>query len=101
MKEFAKFLKEFNVLSLAIGFIMGTASTALINSLVKDVLMPIADPFLSGETWRDAAAHFGPVTIAYGPFLAELFNFLILAFIVFIVAKKILKTDSHDPIVHR
>lgn len=93
-KEFAKFLKEFNVVSLAVGFIMGTASTSLINSLVKDVLMPIAAPLMSVESWREAVLHIGPITIAYGSFIGELINFLILALIIFIVVKKLLKMEA-------
>lgn len=92
-KEFAKFLKEFNIVSLAVGFIMGSASTALVNSLVKDVLMPIAEPLMSAEGWKEATWNIGPVSIAYGSFMAELFNFLILALIIFIVVKKLLKLE--------
>ncbi len=93
-KEFAKFLKEFNVVSLAVGFVMGTASTALVGSLVKDVLMPIAGPLIGAESWREAVWNIGPVHIAIGSFAAELFNFLILAFIIFFIAKKLLKMEA-------
>ena len=94
LKEFAKFLKEFNIISLAIGFVMGTASTALIGSMVKDVLMPIAAPFMGTESWREAVWNIGPVHIAIGSFTAELFNFLILALIIFFIAKKLLKIEA-------
>jgi len=94
LAEFAKFLREFNVISLAVGFIMGTASTSLVNSLVKDILMPIAASLMSVESWREAALHIGPVTIAYGSFIAELLNFVILALIIFIVAKKLLRIEA-------
>lgn len=94
LKEFVKFLKEFNVVSLAVGFVMGTASTALVNSTVKDVLMPLAAPLLGAETWREAVWNIGPVHIAVGSFAAELFNFLILALIIFIIAKKLLKLEA-------
>ena len=94
LKEFAKFLKEFNVVSLAVGFAMGTASTALVGSLVKDVLMPIAEPFMGAESWREAVWNIGPTHIAIGSFTAELFNFLILALIIFIIAKKLLKMEA-------
>ncbi len=93
LKEFSKFLKEFNVISLAVGFVMGTASTALINSLVKDILMPLVQPLLSGDGWRNAILKIGPVSLAYGSFLAELLNFLILAFIIFFVVKKLLNME--------
>ena len=94
LKEFAKFLKEFNVVSLAVGFVMGTASTALVGSMVKDVLMPIAAPLVGAESWREAVWNIGPVHIAIGSFTAELFNFLILALIIFIIAKKLLKIEA-------
>ena len=93
-KEFAKFLKEFNVVSLAVGFVMGTASTALVGSMVKDILMPIAAPLIGAESWREAVWNIGPVHIAIGSFTAELFNFLILALIIFIIAKKLLKLEA-------
>ena len=94
LKEFAKFLKEFNVVSLAVGFVMGTASTALVGSMVKDILMPIAAPLMGAESWKDAVWNFGPVHIAIGSFAAELFNFLILALIIFFIAKKLLKIEA-------
>ncbi len=94
IKEFAKFLREFNVIALAVGFVMGTASTTLVGSLVKDVLMPIAAPFMGAESWREAIWNIGPVHIAIGSFAAELFNFLILAFIIFFIAKKLLKMEA-------
>ena len=94
IKEFAKFLKEFNIVSLAVGFVMGTASTALVGSMVKDVLMPIAAPLVGAESWREAVWNMGPVHIAIGSFTAELFNFLILALIIFIIAKKLLKLGA-------
>ena len=96
LQEFVKFLKEFNVVSLAVGFVMGSASTALVNSLVKDILMPILAPLMSVESWKEATFHIGPITIAYGSFIAELFNFLILAFIIFVVVRKLLKMEGES-----
>jgi large conductance mechanosensitive channel len=93
VKDFLKFLREFNIVTLAVGFVMGTASTALVTSFVKDMLMPTIQPLLSADSWQQAALHIGPARIAYGSFLAELINFLILALIIFVVAKKILKIE--------
>ena len=93
-KEFAKFLKEFKIVSLAVGFVMGTASITLISSMVKDVLMPIAAPLVGSESWREAIWNIGPVHIAISSFVAELFNFLILALIIFLIAKKLLKLEA-------
>ncbi len=91
LTEFLQFLKEYRVVSLTVAFIMGEASTSLVSSLVKDVLLPIAAPLMSAETWKEAVFHIGPITISYGSFLADIINFLILAIIIFVVAKKIIK----------
>lgn len=93
VKEFLGFLNEYKIVSLAVAFVMGSASTTLVNALVKDVLMPIVEPLMTSESWRQATLRLGPVNIAYGAFVAELLNFVILAFIVFVVAKKILKQE--------
>ena len=53
-KEFAVFLKEYRVVSLAIAFIIGEASTGLVNSFVKDILLPLATPLMSAESWKEA-----------------------------------------------
>lgn len=94
--EFILFLKEYKVVSLAIAFIMGEASTSLVNSFVKDVLLPIATPLMSAETWKAAVFSIGPVTISYGSFLADVINFLILAILVFFVAKKVIQLENEN-----
>lgn len=94
MKEFAKFLKEFKVISLAVAFVIGEASSGLMNSLVKDFFMPLLAPLMSGETWREASFSAGPFTIAYGTLLADILNFVIVAFVVFVIAKKLLKMEA-------
>lgn len=94
LKEFFLFLKEYKVVPLAVAFVMGGAVTGLVNSLVKDILLPIAGPLMSAAKWQDAVFTVGPITLSYGSFLAELVNFLILAFVVFIVVKKIMKTED-------
>lgn len=96
IKDFLAFLKEYKVVSLAIAFVMGSASTTLVNSLVKDVFMPMVAPFLSSEAWREAVFEIGPARIAYGSFLAEFFNFIILSAIVFIIARKIFKAEKKE-----
>jgi len=93
-KDFLAFIKEYKIISLALAFIMGTTSTALVNSLVKDIIMPIFSPIISSDAWVDAVLNIGPIHLRYGSFFAELLNFIILAFVVFIIAKKILKDEK-------
>ena len=96
LKEFVQFLKEYKVISLAIAFIMGEASTGLVKSLVNDVTLPFLTPLITAETWREAVVHVGPVVISYGSFISELVNFIILAFVVFIVVKKVIKIEQEE-----
>lgn len=94
LSEFKDFLYEYKVIPLAIAFIMGIASTALIKSLVDNVIMPLITPFIPGGAWRAATLELGPVVIGWGLFLAELINFIIIAFVVFLIAKKVLKEEK-------
>ncbi|MEM4368693.1 MAG: large conductance mechanosensitive channel protein MscL [Candidatus Aenigmatarchaeota archaeon] len=94
LKEFADFLKEYKVLALAIAFIIGAALTSLIQSLVNDVLMPIITFFIPQGQWKDATFNLGPIVIRYGSFLSAVLNFVIIAFIVFLIAKKIMKEEK-------
>jgi large conductance mechanosensitive channel len=92
-KDFISFLEEYNVISLAMAFIMGVASTSLVDSLVRDIIMPIFSPLTSSGNWQEAVLTLGPISIKYGSFLGELLNFVILVWMVFIIVKKILKID--------
>jgi large conductance mechanosensitive channel len=91
--EFKQFLEEYKVMGLAIAFIMGAAVTALVTSLVSDIIMPLINPVLAagGSDWKNAT--FTPtsqISIKYGSFLGNLINFIILAFIIFMMAKLVL-----------
>ena len=94
LKEFVAFLKEYKVVTLAVAFIMGTASTNLVDSLVKNILLPLAAPLQAAETWDKAVFSFGSVTLTYGAFLDELINFVILALLIFFLARELLKLEK-------
>lgn len=94
LREFLDFLKEYKVVSLAVAFVMGTASTNLVDSLVKNIFLPLLMPLQSAETWDEAILVVGPVKLTYGAFLDELISFIILGFIIFLVARKVLKMEK-------
>jgi large conductance mechanosensitive channel len=94
LKDFFQFLKEYNVVALAIAFIMGVASTSLIKSLVDNVVMPVITPFIPGGAWQTATFKLGPIVISWGVFLGAVINFVIIALVVYIVAKKVLKEEK-------
>lgn len=94
IQEFMEFLKEYKVIGVAVAFIMAAASTSLVNSLVNDIIMPIITPFIPGGGWQDATLSIGPIVLRWGSFLAQVINFVILALVVFIIAKKLLKEEK-------
>ena len=98
LDEFKKFLLQTNALALAVGVIIGAAVGKLVGSLVSDILMPIIGLAMPAGAWRELK--FVLTTnpdgtpgnsITYGAFLGNLIDFVIVAFVVFIVTKSILK----------
>lgn len=94
IQEFNDFLKEYKIMPLAIAFIMGAAITALVQSLVDDIVMPIISPLIPGGDWQTATFTIGSIVFGWGPFLGALINFLIIALVVFMIAKTIFKEDK-------
>jgi large conductance mechanosensitive channel len=93
ISEFKAFLDEYKVMGLAVAFIIGAALTTLVTSLVNDIIMPVINPVLAatGTEWRNASLNVGSqISIKYGSFLGQLINFVIIAFIVFLIAKYIM-----------
>src|SRR6266849_295503 len=103
IKEFKEFAMRGNVVDLAVGVIIGAAFGAIVTSLVNDIIMPpigqlmkginCSDLFiaLNGKTYAtlaDAVKDSAPV-IAYGKFLNTVLNFLIVAFVIFLMIKQI------------
>jgi large conductance mechanosensitive channel len=85
---------EFKVIPLAIALIMGIASTAFVKSFVDNIVMPIVTPFIPGGAWETATLAIGPIVLRWGAFLGESINFIVIAFVVFLVAKMVLKEEK-------
>ena len=94
LKEFIEFLKEYGVIGLAIAVIIGGKLNALISATVDGILMPIITFFIPGGEWRTATLDLGPFHFLLGPFLGAAIDFLIVAWVVFYFAKKVLKEEK-------
>ncbi len=94
IQEFKEFLNEYKVVGLAVAFIMGVAATALIQSLVNDIIMPIIGALIPGGDWKTATFAIGPVLLKWGSFLGAVINFVIIAIVVFMIAKMVLKEEK-------
>ncbi|MFA6530780.1 MAG: MscL family protein [Candidatus Micrarchaeia archaeon] len=94
LAEFKEFLMEYKVVGLAVAFIMAAAATGLVQSLVTNIIMPVITPFIPGGEWQTATLVLGPIVLKWGAFVASLINFLILAWVVFVLAKFVLKEEK-------
>jgi large conductance mechanosensitive channel len=94
MKEFSDFLKEYKVIGLAVAFIIGAAATTLVKALVDYLIMPIITPFIPGGAWQTATFKLGPIIIGWGALLGAIINFVIIAWVVFVIAKKLFKEEK-------
>jgi len=94
ISEFKDFLKEYKVIGLAVALIIGLAATSLVKSLVDNLVMPIITPFIPGGAWQTATFNIGPIVIGWGALLGAIINFVVIAFVVFLIAKYALKEEK-------
>ncbi len=94
LKEFVDFLKQYGVVGLAFAVIIGGKLNALVGSMVDGILMPIVTFFIPGGAWRTATLDIGPFHFLLGPFLGAAIDFLIVAWLIFIFAKKVLREEK-------
>src|SRR5580698_5258747 len=110
--EFRKFAMRGSVVDLAVGVVVGAAFTGIVNSLVKDIITPPLGLILGGIDFSNfffelkgkaglatlkAAQDAGAITINYGNFLNTIFNFLIVAFVLFLLLRQINKLAQPKP----
>lgn len=113
LNEFKKFIARGNVMDMAVGIIMGAAFTAIVTSMVGDIIMPVIGVITSGVDFADrffaldgntyatiaAAKEAGAPVITYGAFINAVINFVIVAFVIFLLVKGVnnLKQQAEDP----
>jgi len=110
LQEFKDFIAKGNVMDLAVGIIIGAAFTAIVGSLVSDLINPIIGLVLGGADFTslytvlsgdvpagvglEAARETGAAIFAYGAFITACINFLIIAFVVFMLVKAVNKMKA-------
>ena len=106
--EFKKFIMRGNVIDLAVGVIIGGAFQAIVNSLVNDIVMPVISLITGGLDFNNwfvvlgegdyataaEAAEAGVATLNYGTFISAIINFLIMAFVIFMIVRTINKVND-------
>ena len=110
LKEFKDFIAKSNVMDMAVGIIIGAAFTAIVKSMVADLINPIIGLFTGGMDFTnnyavlageaplnaslEAAREAGASVFAYGSFIMAIINFLIIAFVVFMLVRYVNKVKA-------
>ncbi|MCR5507377.1 MAG: large conductance mechanosensitive channel protein MscL [Lachnospiraceae bacterium] len=98
IKEFKEFISKGNVMDMAVGVIIGGAFTAIVTSLVDDIIMPLISLLTGGFDFTGLSVAFGSgegaATLNYGAFITAIINFLLIAIVIFLIIKAINKFNK-------
>ena len=94
VKEFKEFISKGNVMDMAVGIIIGGAFTAIVNSLVESILMPIIGVISGGMSVADMSVTVGNAVIGYGAFIQAIIDFLLVALVLFFIIKALNKAKA-------
>ena len=94
MKEFREFISRGNVMDMAVGIIIGGAFTAIVTALVDSILMPIIGAISGGLSVEQMSWKVGEATIGYGAFIQAVINFLLVAWVLFLIIKGLNKAKA-------
>ncbi|WP_225742898.1 large conductance mechanosensitive channel protein MscL [Marinilactibacillus sp. Marseille-P9653] len=87
IKEFKEFIARGNVLDLAVGLVMGSAFTAIVNSLVEFIITPIIVALTGEAKIEDLSMDIGKASLQYGEFIQAVINFFLVALVLFFIIK--------------
>lgn len=97
LKGLLDFLKEYSVIGLAIGVIIGQASRDLVDSLVKGLFMPFIELLISKDRFESLILTFRGVDFDFGKVVSSSLTFLIIMILLYFVVKKVMKSDKLLP----
>ena len=92
--EFMDFLMKYQVIGLAVAFIIGAAATKMVTAAVNDLIMPIIAVLIPGGDWKKTELVLGPVKLLVGDFAGAIIDFIIIALVVFLIVKFMMKEDA-------
>ncbi len=98
VEEFMEFLKNYQVIGLAVAVIIGAAAGKMVTAMVNDIVMPIIGVLVPGGDWRTAVLPIGPVKFLVGDFVAAVIDFVVIALVIYLIVKFIMKGDTSKKI---
>ena len=96
LKEFKDFVMRGNVLDLAVAVIIGGAFKSIIGSLVADILMPLIGLVMGGIDFAALSFTVGDAVVSYGMFIQAIVDFLVIAFVIFLIIKSVEKSKKEE-----
>lgn len=93
LEEFKAFALKGNVMDMAVGVIIGAAFQSIVSSLVDDIISPLLGTF-AGTNFDSLSVVINGATLNYGKFITSIINFLIMAFVLFMIVKAINEINS-------
>ncbi len=97
LNEFKEFALKGNVMDMAVGVIIGAAFQAIVSSLVSDIISPLLGT-LAGMNFDSLSVNINGATLAYGKFITSVINFIIMAFVLFMIVRSLNKLHN---LLHR
>ncbi len=94
IEEFRNFAMKGNVIDLAVAVVIGAAFGKIVSALVDNIIMPLVGVLLGGIDFTGLSLQIGEATVTYGIFLQAVVDFIIVAFVIFVVVKAINKAQS-------
>lgn len=101
IKEFKEFIAKGSVLDMAVGIIMGTAFTAIVNSVVEDLLMPIITGLTAGVDFSELYVTIGGAKLMFGNLINAIITFLIIALVMFYIVKAFNKKNKDEEVTSK
>ena len=89
VSEFKEFAMKGSLIDMAVGIIIGAATGKMVSTLVDNIIMPIVGALMGGVNFQDLSIKIGDAAIGYGAFIQAMIDFVIIAFVVFMILKAI------------
>jgi len=97
LKEFKAFVLRGNVLDLAVAVIIGGAFGKIVGSLVNDIIMPLIGLVMGGVNFSELSVTVGAAVVTWGAFVQTVIDFLVIAFVIFMIVKAANKLQKPAP----
>ena len=98
VEEFSEFLKNYQVIGLAVAVIIGAAAGKMVTAMVNDIIMPVIAVIIPGGDWKTSVLEIGPVKFLVGDFVGAVIDFIVIALVIYLIVKMIMKGDTSQKI---